>query len=114
VRAVAPDGVDAALDLVGSDEALDVSLALVPDRDRIATIVNFRRGAVEGVALLGSGPGADPGDDLRAAARPELARLAGQRRLRVVLAATYPLDDVAEAHRRIASGHTTGKIALLP
>jgi NADPH:quinone reductase len=114
VRALAPDGVDAALDLVGTDEAMDVSLALVADRDRIATIANFGRGAVEGVALLGGGPGADPGDDLRAAARPELARLAGEGRLRVVLAATYPLDDVAEAHRRIATGHTTGKIALLP
>jgi NADPH:quinone reductase len=113
VRALAPDGVDAALDLVGSDEAMDVSLALVPDRDRVATIANFQRGAVEGVALLGGGPGADPGDDLRAAARPELARLAGEGRLRVVLAATYALDDVAEAHRRIATGHTTGKIALL-
>jgi NADPH:quinone reductase-like Zn-dependent oxidoreductase len=114
VRALAPDGVDAALDLVGTDEAMDVSLALVADRDRIATIANFGRGAVEGVALLGGGPGADPGDALRAAARPELARLAGEGRLRVVLAATYPLDDVAEAHRRIATGHTTGKIALLP
>jgi NADPH:quinone reductase len=66
------------------------------------------------VALLGGGPGADPGDDLRLAARPELARLAGEGLLRVVLATTYPFDDVAEAHRRIATGHTTGKIALIP
>jgi NADPH2:quinone reductase len=114
VRALAPGGVDVALDLIGSDEAMDVSLALVGDRDRIATIANFERGPAEGVAVLGVGPGADPGDDLRAAARPELARLAGDGRLRVVLAATYLLDDVAEAHRRIATGHTTGKIALLP
>jgi NADPH:quinone reductase len=114
VRALAPDGVDAALDLAGTDEAMDVSLALVADRSRIATIVNFARGAAEGVVLLGAGPGADPGDDLRAASRPELARLAAAGSLRVVLAATYPFDAVAEAHRRIATGHTTGKIALLP
>jgi NADPH:quinone reductase-like Zn-dependent oxidoreductase len=114
VRALAPRGVDVALDLIGSDEAIDVSLALVGDRDRIATITNFERGPAEGIAVLGGGPGADPGDEIRAAARPELARLAGDGRLRVVLAATYPLDDVAEAHRRIATGHTTGKIALLP
>jgi NADPH2:quinone reductase len=113
VRALAPDGVDAALDLVGTDEALDVSLALVEDRGRIATIANFRRGGAEGVALLGGGPGADPGDELRAAARPELARLAGEGRLRVVVT-TYPLEDVAEAHRQIATGHTIGKIALIP
>src|ERR1700734_3567242 len=30
--AAAPDGVDAALDLAGTDEALDVSFVLVPDR----------------------------------------------------------------------------------
>ena len=33
----------------------------------------------EGIKLLGGGPGADAGDELRAAARPELARLAGER-----------------------------------
>jgi NADPH:quinone reductase-like Zn-dependent oxidoreductase len=114
VRALAPEGVDAALDLVGTDEALDVSLALVEDRDRIVTIANFRRGPSEGVALIGGGPGADAGDELRAAARPELARLAGEGRLRVVVAATYPLEDVAEAHRQIATGHTTGKLILVP
>ncbi len=113
VRALAPAGVDIALDLIGSDEALDVSLALVADRDRIATIANFDRGPGAGIALLGGGPGADPGNDIRAAARPELARLAEEGKLRVVLAATYPLDGVAEAHRRIATGHTTGKIALV-
>ncbi|MDX6357197.1 MAG: NADPH:quinone reductase [Nocardioidaceae bacterium] len=113
VRALAPDRVDAALDLVGSDEAMDVSLALV-DRARIASIANFTRGPQEGIRLLGGGPGADAGDELRAGARPELARLAGDGRLRVVLAATYPLDDAAQAHRQIVTGHTTGKIALIP
>ncbi|WP_191908002.1 NADP-dependent oxidoreductase [Nocardioides cynanchi] len=113
VRALAHDGVDAALDLVGSDEAMDVSLALV-DRDRIASIANFTRGPEEGIRLLGGGPGADAGDQLRAAARPELARLAGEGRLRVLVAATYPLDDAAQAHRQIATGHTTGKIVLVP
>jgi NADPH:quinone reductase-like Zn-dependent oxidoreductase len=114
VRALAPDGVDVALDLVGTDEAMDVSLALVADRDRIASIANFARAPHEGIKLLGGGPGADPGDEIRMAARPELARLAGEGTLRVVIAATYPLDDVADAHRQIATGHTVGKIALIP
>ena len=57
VRALAPDGVDAALDLVGTDEAVDVSLALVPDRARVTTIAAFARGPQEGVLLPG-GPGA--------------------------------------------------------
>jgi NADPH:quinone reductase-like Zn-dependent oxidoreductase len=66
------------------------------------------------VRLLGNGPGADPGTEVRDAARAQLARLAGSGELRVVVAATYPLDAAADAHRQIATGHTTGKLVLLP
>lgn len=114
VHAIAPDGVDAALDLVGTDEALEVSLALVADRDRIATIANFSRGPHEGIKLLGGGPGADPGNEIRDPARADLLALAGQGRLRVRVAGTFALDEVAEAHRVVAGGHATGKIVLLP
>ncbi len=114
VQASAPEGVDVALDLVGTDEAMDASLALVPDRARIVTIANFDRGPRESVRLLGNGPGADPGTEIRDAARPELARLAGDGSLRVFVGSTYPLDDAADAHRQILTGHTTGKIVLLP
>jgi NADPH:quinone reductase-like Zn-dependent oxidoreductase len=114
VRSPAPDGVDAALDLVGTDEAMDVSLAVVADRDRIASIANFERAPREGVRLLGNGPGAEPGTDIRDAARADLARLACDGSLRVVVGATYPLDDAASAHRQIRTGHTTGKLILLP
>ncbi|MGY1708788.1 zinc-binding dehydrogenase [Geodermatophilus sp. SYSU D00758] len=114
VRALAPAGVDAAVDTVGADEAVDVSLALVPDRGRIATIAAFERGAAEGIRLLGGGPGADPGTELRDAARGELARLAGEGRLAVAVAATFPLAEAAEAHRLGMQGHTHGKIVLVP
>ncbi|MGY1680945.1 quinone oxidoreductase family protein [Geodermatophilus sp. SYSU D01176] len=114
VRELAPDGVHAALDLVGTDEAVDVSLALVADRRRIATIAAFGRASADGIRALGGGPGADPGTELRDAARPELARLAGAGRLEVVVAATFPLEDVAAAHRRGMAGHTHGKLVLLP
>jgi NADPH:quinone reductase-like Zn-dependent oxidoreductase len=114
VQSLAPEGVGAALDLVGTDEAMDVSLDLVTDRSRIATIANFARAPREGVLLLGNGPGADPGAEIRDAARPELARLAGEGSLRVFVGATYSLDDAADAHRQILTGHTTGKLVLLP
>jgi NADPH2:quinone reductase len=114
VRSLAPDGVDVALDLVGTDEAMDVSLALVEDRDRIATIANFERGPREGVRLLGNGAGADPGTEIRDRARAELAALAGRGELRVFVGATYALDDAAGAHRQILTGQTTGKLVLLP
>ncbi len=110
VRALAPDGVDAALDLVGTDEALEVSLALVADRSRIATIANFGN---NGIKVLGGGPGADPGTEIRDAARAELARLAGEGRLKVRVDRTFPLADVAAAHDYLMTGHPSGKVVLV-
>ena len=114
VRAVAPGGINAALDLVGTEEALDVSLAVVGNRARIATIANFQRGAEAGIKVLGNGPGADPGTQIRNAARLDLARLAGSGTVRVFVSETYPLREAAAAHESIKSGHATGKIVLIP
>jgi NADPH:quinone reductase len=114
VRELAPEGVDAAVDTVGTDEAVDVSIELVADRGRIATIAAFGRGPAEGLRLLGNGPGADPGTAVRDQARLELTRLAGEGRLEVVVAGTFPLEQVAEAHRQGMAGHTHGKLVLLP
>lgn len=114
IRAAAPDGVDAAIDTVGTDEAIDVSIALVRDWKRIVTIAAARRGLAEGITVLGGAPGADPGTEIRAAARMELVRLAEAGRLKVLVAATYPLADAAEAHRTLIQGHTHGKIVLVP
>ena len=114
VRAAAPGGIDVALDLAGTDEAMDTSLDLVADRDRIASITAFARGPKEGIKLLGGGPGADPGTEIRDAARVELARLADEKKLRVVVSRTFPLADVADAHRLLMTGHSEGKIALIP
>jgi NADPH:quinone reductase len=114
VRAAAPQGVTAALDLVGTDEAVDVSLALVADRTRIATIAAARRGLELGIKVLGGAPGADPGTAIREAARLELARMAGQGRLRVLVDRSFPLENAADAHRLSMGGHVSGKIALIP
>jgi NADPH:quinone reductase-like Zn-dependent oxidoreductase len=112
VRAAAPTGIDAAVDTVGTDEALDVSLELVPDRGRIATIANFARGSTAGIQLLGGGAGADPGTAIREAAVPELARLAGDGRITVLVDRTFRLADAADAHRYGMAGHGLGRIAL--
>lgn len=114
VRELAPGGVDAALDLVGTDEAVDTSLELVGDPDRIATIAAFGRAGQAGIKALGGGPGADPGTEVRNAARLELARMAADGTLKVIVAGTYPLAEAARAHRAIMDGHTSGKIALIP
>jgi NADPH:quinone reductase-like Zn-dependent oxidoreductase len=114
VRHLAPDGVDAAIDTVGSDEAIDTSIALVPDRDRIVTIAAAGRGFELGLRVIGGAPGADPGTEIRAAARLELTQLVEQGQLRVPVAGTYPLAAAAAAHRESAAGHTHGKIVLIP
>jgi NADPH:quinone reductase len=114
VLALAPGGVDAAVDCAGGDEALDTSLALVADRGRIVTIVASRRAFDSGIKVTGGAPGADPGTEFRTAARLELARLASDGKLRVVVAAAYPLAEAAAAHRTLATGHAHGKIVLVP
>jgi NADPH2:quinone reductase len=112
VRALAPDGVDAAIDCIGTDEALDVSLELVADRDRIASIAAFARGGQAGIKLLGGGVGADPGTEIREAARLQLTALVEQGKL-AVKARAFALDDVAAAHREGQTGHVTGKLVLV-
>jgi NADPH:quinone reductase-like Zn-dependent oxidoreductase len=114
VRALAPDGVAAAVDTVGTDEAVDVSLTLVPDRSRIVTIAAFARAPQEGIRLIGGGPGADPGEEIRAAARLQLTALVRAGRLEVVVARTFPLAEAAAAHRESRNGHAAGKLVLLP
>lgn len=114
VQAAAPNGIDAALDLIGTDEALDTSLELITNPSRIASIAGGPRRAEEGVKVLGNQPGADMGAEVRAAARFELATEAGAGHLRVIVAATYPLESAAKAHRAGLAGHTPGKLVLLP
>ncbi|MGO7983413.1 hypothetical protein ACC691_36800, partial [Rhizobium johnstonii] len=69
LRELLPDGADAALDTIGTDEALDASVDLVADRSRIATIAGYERAADLCLRVLSCAPGGDPGRELRAAAR---------------------------------------------
>lgn len=111
VRAVAPDGVDAALDCVGTDEAADVSLALAP-KDRIVTISAFARAQQDGFTAIG---GMMPESAaFRDSVRAALIDLAGRGDLVVPVAGTYPLTRAAGALEVVAGGHPGGKIALIP
>jgi NADPH:quinone reductase len=115
LRALAPDGVTAALDTAGTDEALATSLALADAPAHVASIANFS-GAVQaaGAKLLGSGTGADPGTETRTAAKAELVALADEGALEVVVARTFPLAEFRAANDLLASGHPGGKLALIP
>jgi NADPH:quinone reductase-like Zn-dependent oxidoreductase len=113
VRALAPEGIDAAIDNIGTDEAIDVSLELVSDRSRIATIAAPGRGFEAGIKVLGGAPGADPGVEVRSQARLELVRLVRDGKLEVQVDRTYPLASAAAAHRYVATGHVHGKVVLV-
>ena len=114
VNELAPGGIDAAIDTVGTDEALDVSLQLMTDPARIVTIVNFAAALAAGAQAIGGGPGADPGREIRAAARLTLAGLLADGSLDVEIARTYPLAEAAAAYAFLVEGHAGGKIILEP
>lgn len=112
VRALAPHGIAAALDSVGTAEALDVSMELVADRDRIVTIADAARARRDGIRFIA---GALPDSArFRAEVRGELVELAEQGMLEVPVARTYPLADARDALRLLAGGHPGGKLALIP
>jgi NADPH:quinone reductase len=111
VRAAVPGGVDVALDTVGTDEAIDVSLALVADRNRIVTIASPRAESAGIVRIGGMMPMSAA---FRAAVRPRLIALAAEGKLIIPVVRTYPLGDVVEALELLRSGHPGGKLALIP
>ncbi len=103
VHARHPDGVDAVLDLVGG-ATLTESLELLRLPHRVASIVD-----AAGVAALG-------GRYVFVAPNPvQLAQLADwvdEGRLRVEIAAAFPLARAAEAQILLAAGHVRGKLVL--
>ncbi len=117
VRAVAPDGIDVALDGAGTDEAIEASLELVAGRSRIGTIVRGADAPGWGIRAW-SGGSAVPLTDQEKAWRAEgvrvAAELAAAGRFDVEIVRTLPLDQAAEAQRLIETGGLRGKIVLLP
>jgi NADPH:quinone reductase-like Zn-dependent oxidoreductase len=103
VRALAPEGVDAALDYVGGD-AIPVSLELATSPSRVVSIID---GGVKehGGRYVFVRPDAA---DLTA-----LGDLADAGKLTVHVDTALPLSETAEAFRLNAEGHTRGKIVLL-
>jgi NADPH2:quinone reductase len=113
LREAAPSGADGVFDVAGTDEAIDASLQLVSDPAQIVSAVAFGR-ADAGIRLIGGGPGADPGTEIRGEAWRTLLPLAAQGRLELPIARTFPLSEATAAHELVASGHPGGKIVLRP
>jgi NADPH:quinone reductase len=111
VRGAAPEGIAAVLDTVGTDEAVDASLALLEDRRRFVTLTAFRRAAAEGFTAIGaSNPASGP---FRAKARADLVEMAAAGDLTVRIARTFPFQDAREAVAALKGPHPSGKLALI-
>jgi NADPH:quinone reductase len=106
LRAAAPGGIDAWIDLFGGGYVeLAAELGLAPER--VATVIDFAGAGRTGAQTVfgASTPGA-----------PALTLLAGliaSGELEVPVAA-YPLDQVREAYAELEKRHTRGKIVLVP
>ena len=111
-EAVAPGGIAAALDAVGTDEAVDVSLELVPDHSRIVSIAAAGRAKGDGFRMIG---GAMPASAaFRDRVRADLIALAAGGDLVVPMARTFPLAEARAALDVLRGEHPGGKLALIP
>ena len=105
VRAAAPQGVDAALDVAGKG-ALPVLVELAGGPGRVVTLADPKAGEL-GVTFLG-GEVADLPSVLAQA-----GALAATGALTLPIAQVFPLAEAAAAHRASQSGHTRGKLVLV-
>ena len=99
--------VDAFVDAFGA-EYVELALELGVEPSRIDTIVNFEAVARYGVKAEGNAERAS------ASVLAELAGLIAAGELELPIEATFPLDRVQDAYRRLEEGHVLGKIVLLP
>jgi NADPH:quinone reductase-like Zn-dependent oxidoreductase len=105
VRELAPDGVDAVIDLVGGD-ALDATPELLADDGRLVSIIDPDTVHKLGGSYLFVRPNAEM-----------LGRLltsVADGSLRVDIAETFPLERAGDALARSAEGHVRGKVVVTP
>ncbi|MFI6595174.1 NADP-dependent oxidoreductase [Nonomuraea sp. NPDC050536] len=100
--------VDLVLDASGRD-VLGLSVRLTGDPDKVITIADGRTAAQHGVRFsTGTQGGAALGEVFA-----EVLPLAERGALRIPVAATFPLERIADAHRMSEDGHFLGKIVVI-
>ena len=105
VRALAPNGVDAALDIAGSGVIKEL-IELTGDPSTVLSIADFS--APELGAQVSSSPSNPPA---ASAAGP---RLFAEGAFRLPVERTFPLDAAGEAQAVNAAGHTVGRLVVTP
>lgn len=107
VRDLAPGGVDGAIDDAGGG-ALPALVELTGGPEHVVTIADYQGAQETGVAMTG-GP-----DSKRAwYALEEVGELIEAGRFSLPVAQTFPLEQIADAHRLSEGGHVRGKLVLL-
>jgi NADPH:quinone reductase-like Zn-dependent oxidoreductase len=116
VKELAPDGVDAVFDCARG--ALPDLIAIAGDPARVVTIADFDA-AAHGVHMSHTAPTDETGESLGAGPDPQAfhgladaVTLAAEGRLRVPVAAAFPLEEAAAAHELSETRHARGKIVL--
>ena len=107
LRAAAPGGIDAFIDLFGP-QYVRLAVELGVPRDRIETIISFGAAQEYGIKAEGSG------DATTTEVLAEMAALVASGQIEMPIAATYPLDEVGLAYTELSRRHTRGKIVLIP
>lgn len=105
VTDAAPHGVDAVFDVVGTTPITEL-VKLVSDPSQVVSIANFDA-PEHGARVSRNGEGSDPVAALR-----EVADLAATGQLTVEVQ-SFPLAEVAEAHKLAAGGPLRGKLVLV-
>jgi len=103
VRALAPAGIDAALDIAGSGVIPEL-IELTGEPAKVVSIADFT--APEHGAQVSTG------GDGHAAAFAEAARLFSEGALRLPVAKTYQLAEAADAQNASAAGHIAGRAVI--
>ena len=107
VREIAPGGVDAALDVAGHD-ALPALVELTGSPERVVTIADYAGAQHTGVKFTGG-----PGTDRAVNALRDIGGLIDAGQFSLSVARTFPLEQIAEAHRLSETGHVRGKLILV-
>jgi NADPH:quinone reductase-like Zn-dependent oxidoreductase len=105
LRAVAPDGVDAALEASGLADAVE----LAGGPERVLSIASFAEAEELGVPFHSGG-----GDALTTKALREVLPLIASGRFEFPIAGVYDLDHASEALRESEHGHPDGKLVIVP